>query len=913
MINQYLIDILNSDAAWAFVGSGCSVDAGLPSWEELLIKTINKAESSPGVMPADVLKQVHDHQASHRLTKAFSLLKSHYGSSEIDSIVCSIFDVSAEPGEASKILARWPFASYVTTNYDDLLERALMPYGGWVAVGNTSDENAKISGDVRQVVWHPHGGVRLGNKNTRLVLGSSDYDEIYPAGSPTLAALEAVCRMKRIVFIGFGFRDPDLVAMLQRISRLVTPARPAFGFLANCRQKDRKEYWRQYKIDIIPYVAKGADHSDLLNVLKGYGAFVLERSSRFGRIVSTPDYDLETVGLLTHNRLCRSGYIPDSAAIDCIAKGLVLAQLKTETGLSVNQLIDAMPHGSMVIEQAVRRVITILIAQDDIKETNGVLTLTNTGNEVARQGKADYELARDKFQKSIESRAIEHLSEDSVVQNVREVSARYIEQICKERGLGVAQQLAESGGMENRARAVALLQGAKKELEHATNREAALAVIQCIWNVLSAPRPEERRYLGLLTQAYFGRQLLSMDPAAIGVQRTNLSSTVFIADSNFIIPLLAEASVGHQYAVVLYKKLVSLGCKIATSDFLLDETVEHAQWAWKLLNIHGSVSPTTIDVARGARGYRPNAFLVGYLNHPRFGPGMSWKRYFAHLFNSSGELPDVGTVTDRLRAKGLVVQPFSEWEGFTDELFADRDQVQQEIERRRRKNMTFTHERQVKAEAEVVIIVTQIRHRKLCIVGHVAHDAFFLSNSRVVDNLPRQACRVCLTSESLLEWILSVGELHEDEANAVFDQLLWEISKEGVDVVPRLHLLHLFHNTIDISRAKLDEIMSEHRELVREHYAVDPEKAFLDIDPLSAPSVAEEVSKKVLSAMQSRLAQEQHLRTEAERKAKTAVKDAKEYERLKAEKKHRQAKAKRKMRAAQSKHGGKGKKYPKKK
>jgi hypothetical protein len=170
MLNQHLIDILNSDAAWAFVGSGCSVDAGLPSWEELLIQTINKAESSLGAMPADVLRQVRDHHASHRLTEAFSLLKSHYGSSEIDSIVCSVFHVSAEPGETAKILARWPFASYVTTNYDDLLERALMPYGGWVAVGNTSDENAKISGDVRQVVWHPHGGVSLGNKNTRLVL-----------------------------------------------------------------------------------------------------------------------------------------------------------------------------------------------------------------------------------------------------------------------------------------------------------------------------------------------------------------------------------------------------------------------------------------------------------------------------------------------------------------------------------------------------------------------------------------------------------------------------------------------------------------------------------------------------------------------------------------------------------------------
>lgn len=903
MLNQNLINILNSNEAWAFVGSGCSVDAGLPSWEDLLSQTIQRVQSSLRPMPASALRQVHNHQISYRLTEAFSLLKSHYGSSEIDSIVCQIFDINPEPGEVTRMLASWPFASYITTNYDNLLEHALQPFGGWVAVGNTADENAKISGDVRQVVWHPHGGTHLGTKNTRLVLSSSDYDEIYPAGSPTLAALEAVCRMKRIVFIGFGFRDPDLVSTLQRISRLVSPARPAFGFLANCSQKDREQYWRQYKIDIIPYTARGSDHSDLLNVLRGYGAFVLERSSRFSHIVSTPDYDIETVGLLTHNRLCRYGYKPDSGAIDCIAKGLVLAQLKIRTPLNLNQLIDAIPKGSIQVEQAVRSVIDKLISQGDINETNGVLTLTEKGNDIARQGKADYELARDKFRQSIESRAREKCSDEKIIQNVRDVTVRYLEQTCKKRGLGVAQQLAESGDIENRSRTVALLQGVKIELEHATNREAALAVIQCIWDVLSEPRLEEKRHLGLLTQAYFGRQLLGTDPAAIGIQRSNLASTVFIADSNFIIPLLAEASVGHQYAVMLYKKLVSLGCQIVTSDFLLVESVEHAQWAWKLLNENGSISSTTIDAARGARGYRPNAFLVGYLNHPSFGPGVSWKRFFAYLFDSDGKLPDEEAITNSLRVKGLVIQPLKEWERFTNELFDKRDQVQQEIERRRRKNSTYTHERQVKAEAEVAVIVSEVRRRKLGLAGHVIHDAYFLSNSRVVDNLPLQVQRICLTPESLLEWILSVGELNEDESNAVFDQLLWDISKEGVDVIPRLQLLRLFHNTIDVSRAKLQDVLSEHREIVRELYAVDPDKAFLDVDPLSVPTVTEEVSKEILDAMQSRLAQEEHRRVEAERKAKTAIKDAKEYELLKTEKKQRQAKAKKKIRALQSKKG----------
>jgi hypothetical protein len=262
MLDQQLIDIINSGNAWAFIGSGFSVDSGFPSWDALLHKVITQAKFSIGSMPADVLKRVQKRQNKHKLPEAFSLLKSHYGNSEIDSIVCRIFNMSTEPGEVTKTLAQWPFTSYVTTNYDSLLERALEPFGGWVAVGNTSDENTKISGDVGQVVWHPHGGADLGTKNARLVLASKDYDEIYPAGSPTLAALEAVCRMKRIVFFGFGFRDPDLIATLKRVSRLVTPARPAYGFLANCNHEDRKRYWEQYKINIISYKATETDVVD---------------------------------------------------------------------------------------------------------------------------------------------------------------------------------------------------------------------------------------------------------------------------------------------------------------------------------------------------------------------------------------------------------------------------------------------------------------------------------------------------------------------------------------------------------------------------------------------------------------------------------------------------------------------------
>jgi hypothetical protein len=159
--------------------------------------------------------------------------------------------------------------------------------------------------------------------------------------------------------------------------------------------------------------------------------------------------------------------------------------------------------------------------------------------------------------------------------------------------------------------------------------------------------------------------------------------------------------------------------------------------------------------------------------------------------------------------------------------------------------------------------------------------------------------------ESLLEWILSIGEITEVEANAIFDQLLWEISKEGLDIVPRRQLLRLFHNTIDASRLKLDEILSEYRELIRDKYAIEPSNAFTDLDPLIIPCVVEEVNSEVMKTLKALLAKEQLLRADAEERAKATIKDKKEYDRLKADKKQRGNKAKKEKRAAQSRPGKK--------
>jgi SIR2-like domain len=908
MLNQDLINVLNSGDAWAFVGNGCSADAGIPSWEGLLEKTRERAETQIGALPSISVKNYEVKKSRGQLTDAFSILKEYFTSDAIDSLVSDIINKIIHPGNVAKIIASWPFQSYVTTNYDHLLEAVLKNYGGWVPIGNTASENRKISGDVDKIVWHPHGGAKLGTKNSRLVLAKSDYDEIYPAGSPTLNTLEAIIRLKRIVFIGFGFRDQDLIITLDKVGRFILPERPAYAFMSNTTVEYREELWEKYRVDVIPYIANGDNHSDILKVLKAYSSFVVDRSIKFGRIKTTPDYDIETVGLLTKNRILRSDLVPKEDAQSTLIKAFVLARLKISGRMEENAVLEEIVRFASVDAEVIKKVVSSLIQCDILAREECYIYLTVSGDIIADEGKGEYELKRDKFKNSVLTRALKFIPEEISAQNVCDVTVQYLESTCRERGLGVAQQLVESGIQQIKARTVALLQNAKSELSFAKDRDSALATIQCISGILTLPTQEERKFLGYLTQAYFAKHLLGIEPSTIGIEKETIKSTVFIADSNFIIPLLAEGSVGHLYAKSLYDKLIKSGSCVVTSDLLLTECIEHAKWSWDFLNKNGSSSYEIIDALRGARGFKQNAFLTGYINNEEFGPDVYFKKYFAKIFGNYGEAPKEKDFIDILDKIGIKNKPLNSWLGFLDEMYHEEEIVQKEIRNRRERNNTYKHDRQVKAEAEVAIIVSKVRSRVLSIEGIDLNEAYFLSYSRVVDGISGQAQKICIFPESLFEWILSINEISEDDANAIYDQMLWELSKNGLELVPRQQLLRMFNNTVDASRHKLNDVIEEHKDIIRDLYSADPEKAFSDIDPLFVPSVADAVSKEVLRIMKERLIDEQNRRNSAEKVAIIAMKDQKEFKRLKAQKKQRKAEAIRMKRSAASRSSKKKKK-----
>ena len=64
-----------------------------------------------------------------------------------------------------------------------------------------------------------------------MVASTNDYDDLYLEHSALQQQLKSFLAQRRLVFVGFGFRDPDVMRILKIAGRYTVPERPIYAFL----------------------------------------------------------------------------------------------------------------------------------------------------------------------------------------------------------------------------------------------------------------------------------------------------------------------------------------------------------------------------------------------------------------------------------------------------------------------------------------------------------------------------------------------------------------------------------------------------------------------------------------------------------------------------------------------------------
>jgi SIR2-like domain len=915
MIRTDLIELLNSGATWAFIGSGASVDAGGPTWQGLLDRTLESlSETEREKIASDALYA--DALSASNYARCFSRLIRHAGPDAVHDSVRQILAGLHTPGKLVNLLVELPFAGYITSNYDHLLELALREQGhlGWVPVGNTENEVRKVSGEAPNLVWHVHGTV-YDTPQSSLILSEEDYDRVYLEDSYIVQQLRALLTQRRIFFIGFGFSDPELLRILKRVGKLANPARPLIAFIGERAGVDTTEQRQlllaHYNVDILPYTVRGSSHERLLELLLVYSSFTLRRSLRFGSVVkSAPSYDPETTGLLIYNRLFLGPHVGLGTDVQSmLVRARILALLNYAGAQSLRNLEQSLaPSSDEVVARTAGGVASLLepatlelqrlgLIESEQVGDEIVMRLTPAGSDKIAADIAQAERLREQFTSSLHTRAHSVIPGEQAV-TVASAASAFFNECIERRALGIAQ--VTIWGDETRAfHMAALLQHLPTFMQGLESQEQAIALSRVVQDVLSDPSDTELQFIGLALQARFGVHLLGADPDTVKARLIDFERTMFVIDSSTLIPYLAKGSIGHPAAQLLVEKLKRMKAPVVTTSLLAEEVAEHVRWALRRVSATGDAELGMLGVASGRAGERGNAFVDGFISS--ISTRVVYADFFTYLadcFQRDGRLTDctVGDVCRALQALQVICRSLREWEGFEPALLEDAERVAYRIEQARRARQSYRHERQVKAEGKALTIIRGLREGRLRYEGCEYRSAYFVSHTRVIDEVAQPNLPITMRPEAVLHWLSTIAATSLEEIASVTNGLLWELSERGLSIVKREVIRRVFQPLLAASKEQLESELRHHRALVAERYGEKSINAFKDADLLDTPFVVQSYFAQEAAELKRQLETETEGRKRAERKAVITQKEREQLERLKMQEKLRKEAAKRKKR-----------------
>ena len=928
MIDTDLLDVINGGNAWVFFGSGVSVDAGFPTWAGLVDLAIaGLPHTDQQNVERDTLFQKG--RSKEDFAACFQRMGAIVGQDVSANLVKQIFlDANVEPGDLTRLLADWPAAGYVTTNYDNLLESALNSNNslGWISVGNQPSEVRKVSGDVRNIVWHIHGSVFLPDDKSKLVISSEDYDDYYLEHSPLQQQLKSFLTQRRLVFVGFGLRDPEIMRLLKIAGQYTVPERPIFAFLGSTDSSvdidEIRELRDRYNIEVIVYRIIDGAHKDLGNLINDYSSMVVRRSVSYGNHrQNVPSYDADTTGLLIYNTLVLQNGTPfQEGSLRPLLSARILSVAKYRERVTLNDLIvdvgriSAGVSGEVQTDgtyasQEIASVIDELERESLIATTTKgqetLVQLTAEGDSFVEERAGVAERIRSQFLASLESRAgALRLGNTHAWKEIATAASLFFEDCIEKRSLGVAKVLNAPDVMAREFQVVALLQALPDFFGLLSEPESARALVKLVQGVLSAPSEAEAKHCGLLLQARLGVHLLGVDQNTLQSRVQALRDMAFVLDSTSLIPLLAVSGTGHKAAVELLNRIKQIGAKAITTRNLVIEVREHAAYAARVVNESGgAISAGVLNQLMGKEGERTNVFLSGFADECArgFAPSSNFGLYMRQhcgFATNPASIDDCSRLVGSYDIPGLQLAAVP---GFVEEDYAEVEELRVQIEQRRRQSNSFRHDRQVLAEAEVVVLVQKLRDQQYMIDGRVFEGVFFISNSRFIDRLNSVGLPITMRQNVLFQWLGTVLPFEESELPVLMDGLLWELSERGIDFVDRRKLRTAFSSTISAAKEEYPAILEQHKILIATEWGVDPYQAFQEpVDDLNVSTLVPRHAQQTIDRQQRELERVKASASRVQARQELSQSERTQLERLKSQKAARLQKNRRKRRGRES-------------
>lgn len=199
-IDKYVKELINNNAA-VFIGAGFSTSVGFVDWKNLL----SGIAEDLGLNIERESDLVSLAQYSYNRNRNRSL---------INDIIFEEFSKEKTIDENHKLIAKLPISTYWTTNYDSLIEDALLDVQRVVDV-KYDNSHLSITRPHRDAIVYKMHGDRSNPDNAILI--KDDYENYYKKHAQFITALSGDLISKTFLFLGFSFTDPNIDYILSRI------------------------------------------------------------------------------------------------------------------------------------------------------------------------------------------------------------------------------------------------------------------------------------------------------------------------------------------------------------------------------------------------------------------------------------------------------------------------------------------------------------------------------------------------------------------------------------------------------------------------------------------------------------------------------------------------------------------------
>ena len=281
MIPEPLIRYIKEGRCVLFAGAGLSAQAGLPTWQSLLQGLIDLVKSSAAAPPSQIGEVNRLLQAGRYLEVAGFCKDKLNPNLYLEYLRGQLSVRPSGLPEVHQLIARIPFSGIVTTNYDDLLERAHTDASGGrpkapnhrnrELLGGLLFENVRDRATPGQrppgfYILKAHGDL---SDPATLVLTAEDYSDVLRSNLAFNATFSAILLTNSVLFAGYSVGDPDLRLLLDYqlawFGRYV-PGR--FALMTGLSSVETDLLWRALQINVIPYENSDGSHAELVRAFR---------------------------------------------------------------------------------------------------------------------------------------------------------------------------------------------------------------------------------------------------------------------------------------------------------------------------------------------------------------------------------------------------------------------------------------------------------------------------------------------------------------------------------------------------------------------------------------------------------------------------------------------------------------------